>query len=73
MLETKQVVTYADICRIEQVLNSYLGFCKEKRTYARRKQLLLTFDHTFYQYFYIDGHYERVKIKTKAKPQFLAA
>ena len=73
MLETKQVVTYADICRIEQVLNSYLGFCKIKRTYARRKQLLLTFDHTFYQYFYIDGHYERVKIKSKTKPQFLAA
>lgn len=73
MLETKQVVTYADICRIEQVLNSYLGFCKIKRTYARRKQLLMTFDHTFYQYFYIDGHYERVKIKSKAKPQYLAA
>ena len=73
MLETKQVVTYADIYRIEQVLNSYLGFCKIERTYTRRKQLLLTFDHNFYQYFYIDGHYERVKIKSKAKPQFLAA
>ena len=73
MLENKQTVTYADIRRIEQVINSYLGFCKGKRTYARRKQLLLTFGHTFYQYFYIDGHFERVKIKPKAKPQYLAA
>ena len=73
MLENKQTVTYADIRRIEQVINSYLGFCKGKRTYARRKQLLLAFGHTFYQYFYIDGHFERVKIKPKAKPQYLAA
>ena len=29
--------------------------------------------YSFYQYFYIDGHYERVKIKSKAKPQYLAA
>lgn len=73
MLENKQTVTYADIRRIEQVINSYLGFCKGKRTYARRKQLLRTFGHTFYQYLYIDGRYERVKIKPKAKPQYLAA
>lgn len=73
MLENKQTITYADIRRIEQVINSYLGFCKDKRTYARRRQLLRTFGHTFYQYLYIDGHYERVKIKPKAKPQYLAA
>lgn len=73
MLENKHTVTYADIRRIEQVINSYLGFCKGKRTYARRRQLLLKFGHAFYQYFYIDGHYERVKIKPKAKPQYLAA
>lgn len=73
MFENKQTVTYADIRRIEQVINSYLGFCKDKRTYARRRQLLRTFGHTFYQYLYIDGHYERVKIKPQAKPQYLAA
>ena len=73
MLENKQTITYADIRRIEQVINSYLGFCKDKRTYARRRQLLLKFGLTFYQYLYIDGHYERVKIKPKAKPQYLAA
>lgn len=48
----------ADCFRIQTVLNSYLGFTKDKRTYKRRKQLLQMLPTEFYKYFYIKGHYE---------------
>ncbi len=67
MLENKQAITIADTTRMEQVVNSYLGFCKGKRTYAVRKQILQQFEHRFFDYAYIVGHYERIKIKRKSK------
>ena len=73
MIEHKQVITFADLRRIEQVVNSYLGFCKGKSTYAQRKNILLQFGHDFYRYFCIAGHYERVQMKFKVKPQYLFA
>ena len=73
MLNGKNTITFADMQRIEQVVNSFLGFCKGKRTYARRKEILQMFGHSFYQYFYISGHYERIKLKRNVKPQYLAA
>ena len=73
MIEHKQVITFADLRRIEQVVNSYLGFCKGKSTYAQRKNILLQFGHDFYRCFCIAGHYERIAIKLKVKPQYLFA
>ena len=73
MLENKHLITLVDLQRMEQVCNSYLGFCKGKRTYAERKSILQMFGHKFYKYCYIGGHYERVKIKRNVKPQYLAA
>lgn len=70
MIECKQVITFADLRRIEQVVNSYLGFCKGKFTYAQRKKILLQFGHQFYHYFCIVGHYERVEIKLNVKPLY---
>ncbi len=63
MLTHKENITLADTNRILQVLNSYLGFCKGKRTYRIRKQLLQQFNQRFYDYFYIKGHYESIKAK----------
>ena len=54
-----------DCQRIEQVMNSYLGFCKGKRTYQRRKDTLLSMGNIFFKYFYIRGHYESVRTKIK--------
>ena len=73
MMKNKQVITFADLRRIEQVVNSYLGFCKGKSTYAQRKDILLQFGHQFYRYFCIAGHYERVAMKFKVKPKYLFA
>ena len=61
-----------DCERIQSVINSYLGFCKGKRTYRRRKKILLQFPSVFYEYFYIDGHFERIKIKNKYKSYKIA-
>ncbi len=73
LLENKEIITFADVQRIMQVVNSYLGFCKGKRSYARRKEILLQFGHKFYHYFYIHGHYERIKLKQTIKPLHLTA
>ena len=67
MLERKRTVTLADLMRVEQVVNSYLGFCKGKRTYAIRKRALGQLGHGFYKYFYIGGHYERIRLKRGAR------
>ncbi len=69
LLKEKDIVTFADLRRIEQVINSYLGFCKGKRTYALRKRLLSHFGSEFYRFFFIRGHYETIAIKRKAQPQ----
>lgn len=61
-----------DCERIQSVINSYLGFCKGKRTYKRRKRILLLFPRVFYEYFYIDGHFERIKTKNKYKSYKIA-
>lgn len=67
ILLNKSFVTLADVLRMEQVLNSYLGMCKGKRTYAIRKNLLGCFFSEFYKYFYIRGHYDSIHVKNKHK------
>ena len=73
MLKNKSTITFADLQRIEQVTNSYLGFCKGKRTYGKRKRTILQFGHEFYKHFYIRGHYESIKLRRTVKPLYLAA
>lgn len=65
---TTREFTTADCFRLQTVLNSYLGFTKGKRTYNRRKNLLLRLPKEFYNYFYIQGHFECVKVKQQYKP-----
>lgn len=52
-----------DCQRIEQVLNSYLGFCKGKRTYKRKKEIFAKLGDAFWKYFYIRGDYNSIRIR----------
>lgn len=62
MAEEKEL-NILDCQRIEQVLNSYLGFCKGKRTYKRKKEIFSKLGDAFWKYFYIRGDYNSVRIR----------
>ena len=57
-----------DCQRVEQVVNSYLGFCRMHRTYKLRKEILGAFPPEFYRYFYIRNNYETIRTKMKFRP-----
>lgn len=65
LIDGKDELTVLDCKRIEQVINSYLGFCKGKKTYKRRKEILGKMGANFFKYFYIRGHYESIRAKRK--------
>ena len=67
LMETKKELTYLDCKRIEQVVNSYLGFCRRKRTYRLRKEMIALMGGVFWMYFYVQGHYESIHVKNKFK------
>lgn len=58
-------VTLLDLGRIEQVLNSYLGFCRRRRTYRFRKRLINRLGERFWEYYYVRGHYDSIRLKKK--------
>ena len=62
-----------DCKRIEQVINSYLGFCKGKKTYNKRVEILNKLGGEFFRYFYIRGHYESVRVKSRYRELALIA
>lgn len=68
LLSSGRPIYQTDLVRMQSVLNSYLGFCKSKRTYFIRKRILGNFGAEFFKYFYIEGRFERVKMKRKYKP-----
>jgi hypothetical protein len=59
----KEEVNILDLQRIECVINSYMGFCKGRRTYGRRKQFINSMGKAFWKYFTVGGHYQNIKIK----------
>lgn len=65
VIDGKDELTILDCKRIEQVINSYLGFCKGKKTYKKRKEILGMMGENFFKYFYIRGHYESIRAKEK--------
>ena len=67
LMEAKKDLTYLDCKRIEQVVNSYLGFCRRKRTYHYRKEMIALMGEIFWTYFYVQGHYESIHVKNKFK------
>lgn len=65
LIESKDELTILDCKRIEQVINSYLGFCKGKQTYEKRKEILDSMGEGLFRYFYIRGHYESIRALRK--------
>lgn len=61
----REEVNILDLQRIECVINSYMGFCKGRRTYGRRKQFINSMGGTFWKYFIVGGHYQNIKLKRK--------
>ena len=62
LLESEDCSDY-DLFHIEQVLNSYLGFCKNRRTYSLRKSCIELLGEMFWKYFYVRGRYESIRLK----------
>lgn len=67
LLAGKDELDPLDCERIEQVINSYLGFCRQYRTYRIRKAALLSFRPEFFRYFYIRGHFESIRRRRKPR------
>lgn len=68
LCEQKDELSVLDCARIEQVMNSYLGFCKPHRTYQLRCKALAMFGPAFYRYFYIRNHHDSIRTKMKYRP-----
>jgi hypothetical protein len=50
---------------IEQVLNSYMGFCRRRQTYTFRRSLIDSIGESFWMCFYVKGHYDSVRLKRR--------
>ena len=64
-LEENKKLTYYDLERIEQVINSYLGFCVHHQSYQIRKENIINLGDNFWKYFYVRGHYDSIRIRPK--------
>lgn len=64
-LDENKKLTYYDLERIEQVINSYLGFCLHHQSYQIRKENIINLGDNFWKYFYVRGHYESIRIRPK--------
>ena len=62
-LDENKNLTYYDLERIEQVINSYLGFCVHHQSYQIRKENIINLGDNFWKYFYVRGHYESIRIR----------
>lgn len=71
LLEGEEV-NILDLQRIECVINSYMGFCKNRRTYGRRKQFINSMGGAFWKYYTVGGHYQNIKIKRKHRYKTIA-
>ena len=58
----KGEVSEFDLQHIEQVLNSYLGFCKHRETYGFRKRFIDSMGENFWKYFIVRGDYESIRV-----------
>ncbi len=63
LMEEKGEADLMDCSRIEQVLNSYLGFCKGRQTYVFRRACIEGMGSLFWKHFYVKGHFESVRAK----------
>ena len=54
-----------DLMHMEQVLNSYLGFCMRRKTLSFRRLYIDKMGSLFWKYFYVRGCYRSVRVKSK--------
>ena len=59
----EELVDATKLQRIEEVLNSYFGFCKNRRTYNFRNECIENLGDNFWKYFYVRGHKQSVRLK----------
>lgn len=62
MMESREL-SLLDVKRIEQVINSYLGFCKGRETYAARREAIEGMGPEFWRYFFVKGHFESIRAR----------
>ena len=67
-LMEQRELTPLDCQRIEQVINSYLGFCKDRRTYRRRVEYVNSMGSEFWRYFIVRGHYNSIRARPQYRP-----
>lgn len=56
-----------DAHRIEQVINSYLGFTRRRKTYKSRRRCIGLLGENFWNHFYIKGRYESIRERKHPK------
>ncbi len=62
-MEEKDELNALDCQRMEQVINSYLGFCKGRETYRFRRECIDGMGSIFWKYFYVRGRYRCIRAK----------
>lgn len=69
MKVSEREITSADLDHILATLNSYLGFCKDRKTYRLRRRIMkpLIYSHEFKRYFKISRYVTKVTLKKKWK------
>lgn len=65
LMEEKGELNVLDCQRIEQVINSYLGFCKGRETYAFRRACIEDMGKGFWKHFYVKGHFESIRTRRR--------
>ena len=63
VITEKADIGLLDCLRIEQVMNSYLGFCRCHQTFGFRKTAIEHMGRDLYRRFYVRGHYETIRTK----------
>lgn len=63
VIAQKADIGMLDCMRMEQVINSYLGFCRQHKTYTFRKTAIGHMGNGMYRHFYVRGHYDTIRTR----------
>ena len=58
-------ITIAELEHIWETVNSYLGFCKGRKTFWIRREILWDFAHEHQKYFTHNRHWTKIKLRKK--------
>ncbi len=65
MMEERGELSTLDCRRIEQVINSYLGFCKGRQTYRMRRSYIESIGERFWNHFEVRGHFQSIRTRRR--------